>query len=389
MIEDRADPALARRLLSEIEQHLPAAVALRHRLHANPDLSAHEGPTRDLMLRHLCGREVDPVADTGALVRIGADGPAIGVRAELDALAVAETTGAPFTSTRPGSMHACGHDVHLAALVALSHAIDRTPGAPPLVAILQPREETYPSGARDISETGLLHARGIRAVIGAHVQPTLAKGEVAATPGAVNAAADEFRVVVHGPGGHAAYPHTTSDPVLALAHIVVALQQVVSRNVDPIHSAVLGVSTLAAGAAANVIPGEASATGTIRALTEAIREQVHFRLVEVAEQVAAAHGCQATVQIIDGEPVLNNDHALAVRAGQLLPQFGLRLSAPLLSYGSDDFAYFAAKLPALMMFVGVDGSARLHSPNFLPGDDAVRDVALALLAGYLAAVDGS
>ncbi|MEU8251837.1 M20 family metallopeptidase [Nonomuraea sp. NPDC048916] len=380
---------LAARLLPALEKELPAAGELRRRLHARPDLSGQEKPTRDLVLAELPGREVHKVAGTGALVRVGGPGPAVAIRAELDALAVTEQTGVVWASTRPGRMHACGHDVHLAALVALSRAVEATRDAVPLVAVLQPREETYPSGARDIAESPLLAGQRLTAVIGAHVQPTLPSGEVAATPGTVNAAADEFTIVVNGRGGHAAYPHLTSDPVLALAHVIVALQRVVSRDVDPTSSAVLGVSTLAAGSAPNVVPDEASASGTLRSMSDGVRERVHARLTEVAGLVAQAHGCEATVTITHGEPVLHNDPDLAARAGAHLGTLGLTPSRTLQSFGADDFSYLSAVLPGLMMFVGVgDGTgARLHGSRFLPDDDAVRNVALAMLAGYLAAAE--
>ncbi|MEU6731183.1 amidohydrolase [Nonomuraea wenchangensis] len=379
--------SLAARLLTALEKELPAAGELRRRLHAAPDLSGEEGPTRDLVLAELPGDEAHLVAGTGALVRVGGPGPAIGVRAELDALAVTERTGVAWASGAPGRMHACGHDVHLAALVALARAVAANGDAVPLVAVLQPREETYPSGARDIAGSPLLAGQELTAVIGAHVQPTLPAGTVAATPGTVNAAADEFTVVVRGRGGHAAYPHLTSDPVLALAHVIVGLQRVVSRDVDPTSSAVLGVSTLAAGSAPNVVPDSASASGTLRSLSDPVRERVHARLREVAELVARAHGCEATVTITHGEPILHNDPALAALAGANLTALGLEPARPMWSFGADDFSYLSAVLPGLMMFVGVDdgGGARLHGSDFLPGDDAVRDVALAMLAGYLAA----
>ncbi|GAA1000379.1 amidohydrolase [Acrocarpospora macrocephala] len=380
---------LADRLKGALHDELPAAVELRRRLHAAPDPSGAEGPTRDLVLAELAGHPADLVAGTGALVRIGGPGPAVGVRAELDALAVTERTGVPWASTRVGCMHACGHDVHLAALVALCRAVAATPGAQPLVAVLQPREETYPSGARDIAASPLLRAHQLTSIIGAHVQPTLPRGEVAATPGTVNAAADEFILTVRGHGGHAAYPHLTSDPVLALAHVIIGLQHIVSRNVDPISSAVLGVSTLRAGSASNVVPDQAVAGGTVRAMNEATREQVHTQLADVADLLARAHGCTAEVTITRGEPVLHNDSRLATRAGAELAGLGLTPSRPMLSFGADDFSYLSTALPGLMMFVGVDTGerSRLHGADFLPPDEAVTDVALAMLAGYLAAAE--
>ncbi|TXC96845.1 M20 family metallopeptidase [Streptomyces sp. ISID311] len=375
-------------LAAALDEELPAAAALRHRIHARPCLSGAEAPTRDLVLAALPAGSTTKVADTGAVVRIGGPGPAVAVRAELDALAVQENTGAAWTSEHPGLMHACGHDVHLAALTALARAIGRKGGPAPLLAVLQPREETYPSGAQDVVEDGILDREQCMAVIGAHVQPLLPAGTVACTPGGVNASSDEFTVTVHGRSGHAAYPHLTRDPVVTLAHIVVALQSLVSRGTDPMSHVVLSISTLAAGTAANVIPGTAEARGTLRALGNRERESLHARLAEVAGLVAQAHGCTAQVDITRGEPVLDNDPALTAATRPLLGPLGLRVGDDLRSAGSDDFSFFCAQLPSLMLFVGTHGGTeQLHSPTFLPPDDRIRDVAHALLAGYLAAAE--
>ncbi|GAA2685366.1 M20 family metallopeptidase [Streptomyces lunalinharesii] len=375
-------------LAAALEEELPAATALRHRIHARPCLSGAESPTRDLVLAALPAGSTTKVADTGATVRIGGPGPAVAVRAELDALAVEEKTGAAWTSEHPGLMHACGHDVHLAALTALARAVGRIGGPAPLLAVLQPREENYPSGAQDLVEDGILDREQCRAVIGAHVQPLLPTGTVACTPGGVNASADEFTVTVHGRSGHAAYPHLTRDPVVALAHVVVALQSLVSRGTDPMSHVVLSVSTLAAGTAANVIPGTAEAGGTLRALGSDDREILHARLAEVAGLVAQAHGCAARVDITRGEPVLDNDAVLTAATRPLLGSLGLSVDDDLRSAGSDDFSFFCAQLPSLMLFVGTHGGTeQLHSPTFLPPDERIRDVAHAMLAGYLAAAE--
>lgn len=375
-------------LAAALDEELPAAAALRHRIHARPCLSGAEAATRDLVLAALPAGSTTKVADSGAVVRIGGPGPAVAVRAELDALAVQEKTGAAWTSEHPGLMHACGHDVHLAALTALARALDRKGGPAPLLAVLQPREETYPSGAQDIVEDGILEREQCRSVIGAHVQPLLPAGTVACTPGGVNASADEFTVTVHGRSGHAAYPHLTRDPVVTLAHVVVALQSLVSRGTDPMSHVVLSVSTLAAGTAANVIPGTAEARGTLRALGTGDRETLHARLAEVTGLVAQAHGCTAQVDITRGEPVLDNDAALTAATGPLLGSLGLSVGDDLRSAGSDDFSFFCAQLPSLMLFVGTHGGTeQLHSPTFLPPDERIRDVAHAMLAGYLAAAE--
>ncbi|WP_310723109.1 M20 family metallopeptidase [Streptomyces sp. N2A] len=375
-------------LAAALEEELPAAAALRHRIHARPCLSGAEAPTRDLVLAALPAGSTTKVADTGAVVRIGGPGPAVAVRAELDALAVQEKTDVAWTSAHPGLMHACGHDVHLSALTALARAVGRIGGPAPLLAVLQPREETYPSGAQDIVEDGILDREECRAVIGAHVQPLLPAGTVACTPGGVNASADEFTVTVHGRSGHAAYPHLTRDPVVTLAHIVVALQSLVSRGTDPMSHVVLSVSTLAAGTAANVIPGTAEARGTLRALGSGDRETLHARLTEVAGLVAQAHGCTAQVDITRGEPVLDNDAVLTAATRPLLGSLGLSVGDDLRSAGSDDFSFFCAHLPSLMLFVGTHGGTeQLHSPTFLPPDERIREVAHAMLAGYLAAAE--
>ncbi|MBP2063593.1 M20 metallopeptidase family protein [Streptomyces iranensis] len=382
-------------LASALLDELPAATSLRRDLHAAPDLTGQEASTRDLVLSamgaHGLGRisrdNAEHVAETGAAIRVGGPGPAIAVRAELDALAVTEETGVPWASARAGRMHACGHDVHMAALVALSRAVARMPGLPPLLAVLQPREESYPSGGQDIARSGVFRRHEVTSVIGAHVQPTLRGGVVAATPGPVNAAADEFSVTVAGAGGHAAYPHLTRDPVLALASIVVDLQHLVSRGVDPVEGAIVSVSTLAAGTAPNVVPDRAVATGTLRSVSRTTQNHLHQRLSEVARHLAQAHGCRAEIKIERGEPVLCNDPAIADRTLGLVEELGLTPAKPLRSFGSDDFSFLSEEVPGLMMFVGVDAGdrARLHGATFLPPDQAVHDVAMAMLAGYLSA----
>ncbi|WP_214417120.1 M20 metallopeptidase family protein [Sphaerisporangium fuscum] len=319
-------------LWAALAEELPAALALRRLLHTSPDLSGDESATRDAVLSALpAGLPLTKVAETGAVVRVGGPGPAVGVRGELDALAVTEATGVEWSSRAPGVMHACGHDAHLAALVATARAVHRMGGPRALLLVLQPREETYPSGAQDIVESGVLEAERCEAMIGAHVQPVLAPGVVACVPGGVNASADEFEITVHGESGHAAYPHLTRDPVLALSHTVVALQSVVSRSIDPMAPAVVGVSSLRAGEAANVVPGVATARGTIRALSTATRELLHQRVTEVAESVARAHGCEARVTLVKGEPVLENDPRLVARVSGLLRAHGLEVSETLRS----------------------------------------------------------
>lgn len=377
------------RLWEALDAHMPAARELRRTLHRVPEVSGKEAGTRDTVLKHLDG-VVDPesvihLAGTGAVCRVGGSGPAVGLRAELDALPVVEETEASWRSENLGAMHACGHDVHMAALVAVMSAV-RDAGAPwPALAVLQPREETYPSGAEDIADSGVLTDQQCGAMIGTHVQSTLDAGHVSCTPGGVNAAADEFHMTIRGTPGHAAYPHLTNDSLFAASQVVVGLQSVVSRLVDPMSPAVLGVSSFAAGEAANVVPGEATVSGTLRSLDERTRQQLRQKVCDIANGIAEVHGCTADVRITAGEPVLFNDPAVTESAHEVLVNRGFSVVEDMRSLGADDFAFYAESLPSLMLFVGTGTSESLHSSTFLPDDDDLRNVARAMMAGYIGA----
>ena len=383
------------RLSAALAEELPAAVELRHALHADPRISGDEGDTAAAVVAALGLGEGRVVAQTGRLVRVpvGA-GRSVALRAELDGLGVRERTGVPWSAAGE-VMHACGHDTHLAGLVALARAVSRVGGPAPLVLLLQPREERAPSGAADVVAEGVLAEEGVDSVVAAHVQPQLPAGVVNATPGPVNASSDEFTITVTGHGGHGGYPHTTADPVLALSAIVLALQQLVSRRVDPTVSAVLAVTQLDAGTSFNVVPDTARARGGLRAMREEDRLALVQALTEVAEHTAAAYGCTVEVDSENNMPPLLNDPELARGAAGWLARSGTAVDDAWRSFGSDDFSHFCAGARGLMLFLGVDGGQPngdgrrpgLHSPRFLPGDEVVGQVATALLAGYLAGAE--
>ncbi|HEY2509084.1 MAG TPA: M20 family metallopeptidase [Streptosporangiaceae bacterium] len=380
---------LAAGLRAAIAAELASAVALRHDLHANPEPSGAEHRTAQRMAAALGDPGAPAVAGTGRLVRIGdREGPCVALRAELDALPVTEESGASFAA-RNGLMHACGHDVHLAGLAAVGRAA-RTAAARgelpvPLLAVLQPREESIPSGARDFVGSGALEAQLPGAIVAVHLQHQLPAGTVAAAVGTVNAATDDLEIRIDGVGGHAGYPQLAADPVVALCQAVLSLQQIVSRRADPTHAVVLSVGMLQGGQAANVIPPAATARGTLRVLDEGDRPWLHAAVREVVEHTAAAHGCRATVTIEHGEPALVNDDALTQAAWPWLRAAGFTVDTAFRSCGADDFSYYTASVPALMLFLGTGGQHTLHHPAFLPGDDMVGNVADALLAGYLGA----
>ncbi len=375
-------------LFRHLDGELADAVALRRKLHADPRLSGDEHDTTTELLAAL-EVDVEPLTFGGAVVRIGPPNtPAVAVRAEMDALPVLESTDVPWRSEN-GAMHACGHDVHMAAAVALARTV-RAAGSPlALVLVLQPREETYPSGAEDIATSGALSGHDIRAFVGAHVQPRLPGGSFAGTPGPVNAASDQFRVTVNGRPGHAAYPHLTADPVVAAADLIGTLQHLISRQVDPTNPTVLTIGSIEGGNSPNVVPARVRMRGTLRTFDEGDRMRLHASIETTAKAIANVHGCEAVVETVLGAPVLVNDLELTTTVATWVEHAGLHPAPPLRSCGADDFSFFCPLFPSVMLFVGVGSGAAdapgLHHPDFLPPEDAVGHVARSMLAAYLGA----
>ncbi|HWF32610.1 MAG TPA: amidohydrolase [Solirubrobacteraceae bacterium] len=385
--------SLGARLLALLARELPRAIELRHVLHATPELAHEERRTSARIAAELQGTAiVSAAAETGLLALVGTPGVAapVAVRAELDGLPIAERTDAPF-SAGGEAMHACGHDVHMAALVALARAAaalgDELPA--PLLAVFQPSEEAYPSGARELADGELAAARA-HAIVAAHIHPDLPWGTVALDDGAVNAASDSVEIVVEGAPSHGAYPHLGRDPILAIAQIVVALHAQAGRRIDPLGAAVLNVGVLEAGRTENVVPDRARARISLRTLRAQDREALREMVQEVVHGVAAAHGCRGVAELIPGEPALENDGQIVARARALLAGAGFARAPEWRSCGSDDFAFYGELAPIAMAFVGLAGAPGfaerpLHHPQLLPPDQAVGAVARAQALLYLAA----
>jgi amidohydrolase len=377
-------------LLLSLKHELPDAIKLRERLHAAAEPSHQEHATARLVAEALGAQAVERVLRTGLMARVGPPGEAVAVRAELDALPIEEETGVPFAATS-GSMHACGHDVHMAALIALFRAARRIEGSlqRPLLALFQPSEEAYPAGADLIVREGALVGK-TDTIVAAHVHPEVPWGALSVEAGPVNASSDNLRITVEGSGGHGAYPHRTRDPILALSHVVVALQSLVSRRVDPMHAAVFSVGWVRAGTAENVIPDVAEAGGTLRILDPEDREPLREMAIRIVENTARAHDCTASVEVTQGEPATVNDEVLAGEARSLLPAAGFGPAPAMRSCGSDDFGFYGNTSPTLMMFVGIKDApgtpnVPLHHPRFLPSDEAVEAVARAQALAFSAA----
>ena len=382
-------PTLAK-CVEVLEQFLPEAIDLRKKLHSSARVGGQEECAAQFLAELLGQGDAPSIAD-GRILRFGpAAGRSVALRAELDALPIVEATDVSWAATN-GAMHACGHDVHLAALVAVIRTLVFLGTPVPVVAVLQPREETYPCGAPDIIGSKEWRANDVAAVVAAHIQPALAHGSVSAPPGPVNASSDEFFIRVQGAGGHAAYPHTLRDPVVAAAAIVSMLQQLISRRSDPMDHAVISVGSIHGGSAANVIPEFVDLRGTLRTFSETQRANLITELETVATHVALAHGCAAEFSIVSGEPVLTNEESLSKRLAPKLRELHFNDSEVLRSCGADDFAYYGEAAPAVMVFVGTgdtgSNSPGLHQANFLPGDESIGDIARVLLAGFLAAAE--
>ena len=369
--------------LQEAERMLAAPlIALRHELHEHPELSNGERETTR-RLRALFTEppfEVLPLRrDEGLLVRIRGTKPGQGkrvaIRADMDALPVREWAGNPIRSQNEGVMHACGHDMHMTfvygAGLLLAEARERFSGEALL--LFQPAEEIG-EGAQRLLDAGLFDLYPVDHIIGGHVKPELPAGKISVRTGPVMAALDGFYIEVLGKGGHGACPHACRDPIVAASAIVLALQTVVSRTSDPSKTCVLSVCRLHGGEADNVIPDTAFLEGTIRTVDGEQRAACLERLRALAENTAAAMGCEARVLIYRGMPLVVNDEETAricrAQAGALL---GVEnVTALPVDTVSEDFALYGQRVPACFIGIGTGqpGEAfhSLHSDRFFPSD---------------------
>jgi amidohydrolase len=382
---------LAHRLRQLNDQHFDWIVDLRRRLHRRPELAFEEHETAALVVATLRELGIEPrtgLARTGVVADIGGHqpGPTVALRADMDALPITEATGLDFASERPGVMHACGHDAHTASLLGaarlLTEVRDELPGTVRL--LFQPSEEKLPGGAPAMIEDGALVAtNGVSAparIVGQHVYPDLPTGTIGVRSGSFMASADEIYLTVRGQGGHAAAPHRLSaDAVLVQAHILTALQSVISRNAPPDVPTILSFGKVTAAGATNVIPEEVHLEGTFRSMDEDWRFRAHDLIRRVAEQTAAAYGARCDVRIEVGYPALVNDEATAAAVREAAVAFvGEDRVVDLPPwYASEDFAYYTRELPGAFYVLGVRSEAAgsvhgLHTPLFTVDEEALR-----------------
>jgi amidohydrolase len=367
------------RLSQDVLARREQLVALRRALHAEPELAYRERRTAERVAACLAGSGLalrTGLAGTGVLASVrGGEGRSVLLRVDMDALPIQEQSGAPYASRAAGVMHACGHDGHTAigCVAAQLLAQRRLPGE--VRVLFQPAEEGE-GGAQAMLAEGVMD--GVELVLGIHLWNELPVGTLGVKPGPLMAAVDRLQIAVRGRGGHGGMPHRAADPVVAAAHVVVALQSVVARQLPPGTPAVLTIGAIHGGQAFNVIPDEVVLTGTLRSFDPALRAALPERIRGLAAGVAEGLGCRAEVTVRPGNPPVVNDARvaeLARRAAQrVVGEANVVLPEP--TMGGEDMAVYFERAPGAFVFVGSGNPARgldqpHHSPRFDFDEDAL------------------
>lgn len=360
-------------------------VAIRRHLHANPELSYEEFETTEAIRGWLSEagiRIADYPLRTGVVAEVGGlrGGPIVAIRADIDALPVQEETGLPFASRVPGKMHACGHDFHTAAVLGAALLLKKREAEleGTVRFLFQPAEENA-KGASQVIASGALE--GVMAIFGMHNKPDLPVGAIGIKAGPLMAAADGFVVEVKGLGTHAAVPEAGIDPIVASAHIITALQSIVSRNVGALDGAVVSVTRLSSGTAWNVIADHAVFDGTLRTFDEKVRTKVRERFERIVTGVGAALGAEARVRWLDGPPAVVNDPRWAEQSVVTAKALGLQVVEPTPSPAGEDFSFYLQRVPGVFLFLGTSGPQEWHHPAF-----DVDERALPIGASFFAAL---
>ena len=391
-------PEIDRTLLADAEALLEDAVRFRRHLHRNPELGLELPITRTAVLEQLdqLGLDVRAHTTTSGMVAMvdGAhDGPTVLLRADMDALPLHEDADIDFRSGNDDTMHACGHDLHTSMLVGAARLLQarRADMHGRVLLMFQPGEEGH-HGARFMLDEGLLDNVGtVSRAFALHISTAAPTGVVAARAGSIMASSDVLEITVHGRGGHASAPHYALDPIPVACEIVQAIQMMITRRIDVFDPSVVTVSQITAGTTSNVIAPTARMVGTVRAVSERTRRQVHDGIRRVAEGIAAAHECSVDVQVVDGFPVTVNHDDVANEVlsltGRLLgEQRSVRMPSPVM--GSEDFSYVLQRVPGAMAFlgatpVGVDPrTAAPNHSNLVRFDEAAMPTGMALYDAY-------
>jgi hippurate hydrolase len=357
----------------------------RRHLHAHPELSLHESNTAAFVCARLAELGIPYEAGIGgngvvATLARGRSNRSVGLRADMDALPITETTALPHASRRPGVMHACGHDGHTASLLGAAALLARDPGWTGTVQLIfQPAEEGF-GGADAMLADGLLQRFPMERVFAYHNWPGLEAGTVAVHDGPVMAAATRIGITLHGRASHAGLPHLSRDPVLGAGHLLVALQSVVSRTLDPLDSGVLSICMIEAGAAYNQIPSEVRLAGTLRSFTQAVRARMDAEIARIVDGIAASFGLRAELDLPAGVSATVNHRAEAELAAAAVASAGLAVRRHLPpAMAAEDFGSFLAERPGAFLWIGNGATGELHAPDY-DFNDAILPAASTALA---------
>lgn len=369
------------------QQYASEVIGWRRHLHANPELSYKEFNTAKLVAEKLRAFGLNPtegIAGTGVVVLIEGKNPgkkSVALRADMDALPIEEKNTVEYRSKNPGVMHACGHDVHTSSLLGTAKILNeiRNEFEGSVKLIFQPGEEKNPGGASMMIAEGVLEKPKPSSIIGQHVMPLVPVGKVGFREGMYMASSDEIYLRVIGKGGHGAAPELTIDPVVIASHIIIALQQIISRNASPKQPTVLTFGKILAEGATNIIPDEVKISGTFRALNEAWREEGLQKIRKMAEGLAESMGGKCEVKISRGYPYLENNPELTRRIRAAAEEYlGKENVVDIeLTLGSEDFAYYSHQIPASFYRLGTRNESRgitsyVHTPTFDIDEDALR-----------------
>lgn len=363
----------------------PYFIDIRHHLHAHPELSYKEFETSKFVRQKLSefGIRHTVMATTGVVGLIEGKNPqkrTVALRADMDALPITEANDVAYKSTNEGIMHACGHDVHTTCLLGASRILnelkDKWEGTVKL--IFQPGEERNPGGASILIKEGVLDNPKPAAIFGMHVHPHLPKGKLSFRGGKVMASADEIFITIRGKGGHAAAPHLTTDTILIASHLIVSLQQVVSRNRDPLIPSVLSISSIQGGHTTNVIPAEVKLMGTFRSLDEGWRFKAHELIRKMATDLVHGMGGELDLKIDVGYPAVYNNENLNDTGRSLAEQYigKENVETTEMRMGAEDFGYYSQVIPGCFFRLGVGNKNKginsgVHTPTFNIDEEAI------------------
>jgi hippurate hydrolase len=386
---------IAERIRQLASAYAADTIAIRHHLHAHPELSYKEFETSKFIQQKLdsLGIPYQIMAGTGVVALIEGKDPTsrvVALRADIDALPILEENKVPYRSLNEGVMHACGHDVHTSCLLGAARILQETKNewTGTVKLIFQPGEERNPGGASILIKEGVLDNPKPSLIVGMHVNPQLETGKLSFRGGKVMASADELYITVKGKGGHAAAPHQTTDVILVASHLVVALQQVVSRNNNPFSPSVLSICSFNGGHTTNVIPHEVKLMGTFRAMDESWRMKAHGLIRQIVQSVSLGMGAEIDLHIDIGYPCVYNDEKLHPIAMTKASEFmgHEQVEETELRMGAEDFGYYSQQIPGCFFRLGTGNINRgitsgVHTPTFDIDENAI-EIGMSMMAYF-------